>query len=395
MTDFCFVRHNISTIKGRGEKNEMFKKVLAVVLSSAMALALIGCGSTSKTDEGEVKLGEYKGLVVYHDDVEVTDDDYQETVDYLLSQDETTELVKKGTVKKSSTVNVDYVGKIKVNGKKVKFDGGEATEQNIDLSSDSGNYIEGFTDSLKGHKVGDKYTVKLTFPETYTNTATIDDETIELAGKDVWFTFTINGIQKTVTPTLTDEYAKEKFGSYGVTDVESFETYVKEQMRISNIMNKVWDDFVETCEVVSYDTEEEESLQTYYSEYYEAQIQSSYSAEVETYLEACSMSEDDWNSKIKEQVDSSLKQKMIVKAIAEKENLVPEDDEYQKEAETLAEQNSASVEELESQYGKSEVEYAIIYQRVQKFIADNVEEKEGTEPTTVAETTATEETTAN
>lgn len=370
--------------------NEMFKKVLAVALSSVMALALVGCGGSSKTDEGEVKLGEYKGLVVYHDDVEVTDDDYQQTVDYLLSQDATTELVKKGTVKKDSTVNVDFVGKIKVDGKKVKFDGGEASDTNINMSTDAANYIDGFVSALKGHKVGDKFTEKLTFPETYTQTTTINDETIELAGKDVWFTFTINGIQQTNTPELTDEYAKEKFGTYGVTDVESFETYVKEQMRISNIMNKVWDDFVESCEVVSYNTEEEESLQDAYVESFEAQLQSSYGADLTSYLEACSMSEEEWKEQVKEQVDDSLKQKMIIKAIAEKENLVPEGEEYEKEAQTIAEQNSASVEELESQYGKSEVEYVIIYQRVQKFIADNVEEKEGSEPTTAEETTVAE-----
>ncbi|MFQ9515759.1 MAG: FKBP-type peptidyl-prolyl cis-trans isomerase [Eubacterium sp.] len=372
----------------------MFKKVLAVVLSSAMALALIGCGTKTSVGEGEVKLGEYKGLVVYHDDVEVTDDAYQQTVDYLLSQDTTTELVKKGTVKKDSTVNVDYVGKIEVDGKKVKFEGGEATEQNISLSSDAGSYIDGFVSSLKGHKVGDKFTEKLKFPKTYTQTTTVNKKTIELAGKDVWFTFTINGIQKSTTPELTDKYAKEKFGIYGVTDVKSFKTYVKNQMRISNIMNKVWSDFVDTCEVVSYDKEEKESLKKTYETNFEAQLQQQYQADLQTYLEACSMSEEDWDKQVTEQVESSLKEKMIIKAIAEKENLIPEGEDYKKEAETLAEQNSASVEELESQYGKDEVEYAIIYQRVQKFIADNVKEKEGSEPTTAAETTKAAETTA-
>lgn len=372
----------------------MFKKCLAVVLSSVMAVALVGCGGTSKTEEGEVKLGEYKGLVVYHDDVEVTDDTYQQTVDYLLSQDATTEVVEKGTVKKDSIVKVDYVGKIKVDGKKVAFDGGSAEDQLLDVannaSTEGTTFIDGFTSDLKGHKVGEEVTSKLKFPDDYGQSTTINDETIDLSGQDVWFTFTIKGIQKTTTPELTDEYATEKFGSYGVTDVASFEEYVKEQMRISNIMNKVWTDFVETCEVVSYDAEEEESLQTAYEENFEAQLQSTYGADLTTYLEACSMSEEDWKAQVKEQVESSLKEKMIIKAIAEAENLVPEGEEYQSEAEPLAEQYSLSVEELESQYGQEEVEYAIIYQRVQKFIADNVEEKEGSEPTTAEETTVAE-----
>lgn len=377
----------------------MFKKALAVVLSASMALTLIGCGGgTSKTDDGEIKLGEYKGLVVYHDDVEVTDDAYKQTVDYLLSQDTTTETVKKGKVKKDSVVNVDYVGQIEVDGKKVEFDGGAAKDTNIDLatnsSTDGNGYIEGFSSELKGHKVGDKVTSKLKFPKDYGQKTTIDGKEIDLSGQDVWFTFTINGIQKTNKPELTDKYAEEKFGIYGVKDVASFEKYVKEQMKMSNIMNKVWDKFVESCEVKSYNKEEEESLQKSYEENFEAQLQQQYQADLKTYLEACSQTEEEWKKEVKKQVDESLKQKMIVRAIAEKENLIPQGEDYQNEAETLAEQNSMSVEELESQYGKDQVEDAILSQRVQKFIADNVEEKEGSEPTTAAETTtAAEETT--
>lgn len=378
----------------------MFKKALAVVLSASMAIALIGCGSgngttktnggagTVKTSEGEIKLGEYKGLVVYEDDVKVTEDSYQSTVDYLLSQDTTTELVEKGKVKKDSVVSVDYVGKIEVNGEKVAFDGGTASDQLIDIANDGANYIDNFVSVLKGHKVGDEFTEKLKFPETYTNTATVGDETIELAGKDVWFTYTVKGIQKSTTPELTDEWAKETFGTYGVTDIKSFEKYVKEQLYIQNVMGKVWEPFLETCEVVSYNEEEKESLVTSYNKNYETQLQSSYGVDLATYLEACSMSQEDWDKQVLESVESNLKQKMIFRAIAEKEKLVPSGEDYKAEAETLAEQNSVSVEELESQYGKGEVEYAILYQKVQKFIVDNVEVKEGSEPTTAAETTA-------
>ena len=45
------------------------------------------------------------------------------------------------------------------------------------------------------------------------------------------------------------------------------------------------------------------------------------------------------------------------------------------------------LKELESTYGKTEVEYAVITQRVQKYIAENVTVKEGSEPTTEEETT--------
>ena len=99
------------------------------------------------------------------------------------------------------------------------------------------------------------------------------------------------------------------------------------------------------------------------------------------------MSKEDWDNNIMSQVESSLKTKMVYQALAKKADLVPSDSDYNKEAETLAQQNSLSVKELESTYGKKEVEYAVITQRVQKYIAENVTVKEGSEPTTAAETT--------
>ena len=136
----------------------MVKKILAVVLSASMAIALIGCnssnGGNATLDEGTVKLGKYKGLVVYHDDVEVTDDYYNQQVDSILQQKATTSLVKKGTVKDDSTANVDYVGKIEVDGKKVEFENGSAKDQNINVTGGASQYIEGFTAALKGQCSG-------------------------------------------------------------------------------------------------------------------------------------------------------------------------------------------------------------------------------------------------
>ena len=45
------------------------------------------------------------------------------------------------------------------------------------------------------------------------------------------------------------------------------------------------------------------------------------------------------------------------------------------------------VSDLEKQYGKEEVEYAILYQKVQEYFANNVTVKEGSAPTTEAPTT--------
>ena len=155
-------------------------------------------------------------------------------------------------------------------------------------------------------------------------------------------------------------------------------------------MSKLWQKLVDSCEVVEYNKKAKESAKDEYESQFEAQLQAQYGADLKTYKEACSLSDEDWDKQLTEQVESSLKERMIVKAIAKKEGLDVNSNTYKTEAESLAKQNSVSLDELESQYGKDEVEYAIIYQRVTKFIVDNVEEKEGTEPTTTAPETTTE-----
>ena len=49
--------------------------------------------------------------------------------------------------------------------------------------------IDGFEDGIVGHTVGETFDLNLTFPETYPNNP-------DLAGKEVVFTVTLNGIYK-------------------------------------------------------------------------------------------------------------------------------------------------------------------------------------------------------
>ena len=77
-------------------------------------------------------------------------------------------------------VNIDYTG---------YMDGGSTDGQGTDLVLGSGSYIDGFEDGVVGHKVGETFDLNLKFPDDYkTNT--------ELAGKDVTFEVTLNGVYK-------------------------------------------------------------------------------------------------------------------------------------------------------------------------------------------------------
>ena len=82
-------------------------------------------------------------------------------------------------------VNIDYTGYM--DGE--KFEGGSTDGQGTDLVLGSGSYIDGFEDGVVGHKVGETFDLNLKFPDDYkVNT--------ELAGKDVTFEVTLNGVYK-------------------------------------------------------------------------------------------------------------------------------------------------------------------------------------------------------
>lgn len=397
----------------------MYKKLLAGALTVTMVFGLVACGSKegkkaeqetvtlsedattgpyeasdekTEVDYGVVKLAKVEDAIVYEDDVKVTKSAYKEAVSNICAQYATTETVEKGKVKKDSTVVVDYTGKIEVDGEKVAFEGGTAEDTTINIATDEANYIDGFVSCLVGHKVGGEFTEELKFPKGYEGTTTINGEEISLSGKKVWFTYKVKSLQVTKTPKMDDAFAKEHFGSYGVTDVASFKDYAYKQMRISNVVNSSWEDYVNSCVIVSVNSEVKKEQIDKYNKQFEEQLQANYQCSLSDYLEACSKSQEDWDKQVEESVLSDMKTRIIIQAMAKVYGLELSDEVYKKEAATMAEGMTAEVKDLEEQYGKDEVEYAIVYQKVQEYFAANVTVKEGSEPTTEAPSTEEVET---
>ena len=91
-------------------------------------------------------------------------------------------------------VTIDFDGTI--DG--VPFEGGEGRDVQVALGSNT--FLPGFEDQLSGVAVGDKPTVRATFPETYGARA--------LAGKTADFAVTVKAIEAPEPLTLDDEFAK-------------------------------------------------------------------------------------------------------------------------------------------------------------------------------------------
>lgn len=388
------------------------KKAIALTLTLAMAVTMAGCGNNQKgtvtsasgkkisTDliKGSIKLADYKGLEVYEDEIKVEDTEVQSQIDNLLKEKQDSNVVTKGKVVESDTVNIDYTGTIKLNGEDFKFDGGSAT--NYDLDLDNSQFIDGFAEGLVGHKVGEEVTLNLKFPKDYSQTSKdADGNELTLAGKKVKFVVKINS--RKVLPELTDKFVKKNYKKqYGTKTVDELKSYISNQLRTNKIVNAVFSDYVDKCDVTAYDEKEVESIEDFNNSAMASRLQSQYKTNLDTYLKACKMSKKDWNKKMEDSAQKTAKQAMVIEGIAISEGLWASEKDYNAGLKKVAtSMGYKSVDELESYFTKYQAYYGQVIikesvafnEAVNQLIADNAKILEGSRP---ADETTTEETTA-
>jgi trigger factor len=162
---------------------------IVAILVIAIIIAIVGGGSSSSDDETEAETTVQTvedGSATEEDGSSATEEDgdvveTEEAVDESETSLDTTDGL---VVANGDTVNIDYTGYLDGEA----FSGGSTNGAGADLTIGSETYIEGFEEGLIGHSVGETFDLNLTFPDDYYAS--------DLAGKDVVFTTTINGIYK-------------------------------------------------------------------------------------------------------------------------------------------------------------------------------------------------------
>ena len=156
----------------------------------------------------EVTLGEYKGLKVAKDAVEVKDEQVEEQVKNILNHHAKMVDAEEGaTVANDDFISLDFKGD--VDG--VAFAGGEGKDYPLQIGSHS--FIDTFEDQLVGLKVGEEKDVNVTFPEEY--------HAKDLAGKAAVFHCKINSIKHKEMPELTDEFVKASTSYESIEDMKA------------------------------------------------------------------------------------------------------------------------------------------------------------------------------
>ena len=147
----------------------------------------------------EVTLGEYKGVTVEVEEYKTPEDAFQKSLDNLLQQSATTEIVTDRNTEATDIVVFDFEGFS--NGEKIEH--GDAKNYTLDLANSS--FIPGFAEQLVGRPLGEDFDINVTFPAEYHEK--------KLAGQPAVFKCKINEIKTKVLPELTDEFA-QKVGNF-------------------------------------------------------------------------------------------------------------------------------------------------------------------------------------
>ena len=341
-------------------KNKRLYRAAAALLAVGMTAVLAGCGSTAEVEstaenadaaataetataesaddsaydyladfsysDGFDENGYLKGVtasdyVTLPDDYaaitidaalgEVSDEDVNAFIEQnYLSNFATTEQVTDRAAADGDTVNIDYVGT--VDG--VEFDGGSTQGQGTNLTLGSGAYIPGFEEQIVGHTPGETFDVNVTFPEEYTE---------ELAGKDAVFETTLNYINETVTPELTDDWVAENLAeATPFTDVATLNAYAQRQVAFNNQCNDVYAALRDKATFS--DTLPEEALE-YYRNNFRYEIYSmaqSYGVSMNDVAQGNGYDTvEDFVTAAESLVEAQLQQALLLQAVAEKSGL--------------------------------------------------------------------------
>lgn len=367
----------------------MKKKLVMILMASAVAASLSACGknsdsketsSTETTQEATTEvesttqekvsdradyipieeldmdeyltLPDYKNMEIDVEKKEVTDSNIEDYINKeLLSACE----IKDREVKDGDITSIDFVGKL--DGE--EFDGGSA--EGYQLRIGSGSFIDGFEDGLIGVKPGETVDLNLKFPDPYDNNP-------DLAGKDVVFTVTVNSILESKKyEDIDDKSIKEfnigydsKKALWDEAKKEVTEQYEAEYE--DNAVSAIGNWLLQNTEFKSVPQhlvdEAMESQNSYY-----ASLAGMYGMDLESYVSASGMTMDDYNTAMDGMSQNLVKQYLLMEAIAREEGITVTDEDLTAQAQKDLETYSGyydSAEDLIENAGRADYRMNIV-----------------------------------
>ena len=311
-----------------------------------------------------VKLGKYKGIEVEKMDLDVTDDEVDAEIDKQRNMNARSIDVTDRAVKDGDTVSLDFEGF--VDG--VAFDGGKGTDYPLTIGS--GAFIPGFEEQLVGFEIGQEGDVNVKFPEDY--------QAENLAGKDATFKCKVNSIRAKELPELNDEFASDA----GFDTVAEYKEDVKKKLeekkaadekakREDAVVRAVIEDSEMELPEAMIETQQRQMVNEF------AQRLQMQGMNMDQYLQYTGGSVDQMLAQVKPQAIERIKSRLVLEAVAAKENIEISDADFEAELESMAHQYRMEVEKLKemmSDAEKKQLKSDLAVQKAADFLVENVKE---------------------
>lgn len=278
------------------------------------------------------ELGEYLGIEVEREDLDISDEKVDEEVERLREQVGRLEPTEEPAAE-GDTLMINYSGSI--DGE--KFEGGTAGDQTIELGT--GRFIPGFEEGLIGAKKGETRNVDVTFPDDY--------QAEHLAGKAAVFEMEVTEVRRKSLPEINDDFATE----VGYDTVQELRDDIVARMTEAE-ERRIKSEFREACiDAVAAKAKVEvpDELATgRASEMWERTVRALAGQGIsrEAYLQIADKSEDEMLEEAKPEAEQSLRREAVIAAIVEKEGINPGDSDLEEALEHSAEHEGITAAEL-------------------------------------------------
>ena len=305
----------------------------------------------------------YKGLKAVLERHIVTDTEVDRQIQRLQQQYPRVASVTDRATQLGDEVVLDYAGFC--DGE--QFAGGTAEKQTLVLGS--GMFIPGFEEQLLDKVPGEKVTVKVTFPEKYTE---------NLAGKDAEFHCMIHEIRVKTAYELDDTFAKEVGQCETMDEMrekmkQSLQAYADEQgeMDLQDQLIRMAADTLEleiTAEELKVGVDEQINTMV-------AQL-AQQGLNLEMYCQFMGTTEEKMRADAEESAKAAIRIKAATDKIAELEKLEATQEEIGVACATIARQNRMTIEELKPYYDaefEAAVVRTVLMSKAMKVVRDSAE----------------------
>lgn len=271
----------------------------------------------------KVTLGDYRSLRIPLKPAEVTDDQVDAELKELQQRRASLETSSKEAVETGNFAVINFAGFM--DGK--PFQGGAGEGYTLELGSNT--FIPGFEEGMVGMRTGEKRNINVTFPADY--------RAEHLAGKDAVFEVELKEIKEKRLPEVGDELAKE----VGFDSLDELKKNVRESLitaagyRARDAhREEVVERVVEDAKVSVPDKLVDHEIEHLFEDL--TNNMSSRGITMEQYQNAANKNEDQIKDDLRPEAVKSVRADLVLKAVADRENVAVSSDEIEHEVGRLA-----------------------------------------------------------